>query len=238
MTASAKTARPRTTATKQAPVKPAKKAAPKRPKGLVFEEMRFKKDYRCFKRGRKLVFRPGVNLIVGEQGTGKSSVLGLIKDLASERESKRTKELIAVVTDSCRLVSFDFEKDSPRTKSYFEEGFSQMQFQIVSLTKSHGQTVNELLRQLVGSLSKKRGEKVLVLLDEPDMALSPRSAHQLARQLAEIAKQGHQVIAAVHNPIVIAAFEDVFSLEHKKWMKSAAFLAAHAEPLAETTAAP
>lgn len=214
----------------QSPAKSASTSPTKKtPKGLIFEEMRFKKDHRCFKRGRKLVFRPGVNLLVGEQGTGKSSVIGLIKDLASEWESKRTKELISVTTQNCRLVSFDFEKDSPRTKSYFDEGFAQMQFQIVSITKSHGQTVNELLRQLVVSLSKKRGEKALVLLDEPDMALSPRSAHQLARQLAEITKKGHQVIAAVHNPIVIAAFAEVFSLEHKKWMKSEDFLAAHAE---------
>lgn len=31
----------------------------------------FKKDHRCFKEGETFNFRPGVNLLVGDQDTGK-----------------------------------------------------------------------------------------------------------------------------------------------------------------------
>ena len=69
----------------------------------------------------------------------------------------------------------------------------------------------------------------LVLLDEPDMALSPRSAYALAGALDEAGKRGHQIIGAVHNPILIASQSEVFSLEHKRWMSSAKFLSEHAD---------
>lgn len=37
-------------------------------------------DWRSFKSGFKIIFHPGINLIVGDQGTGKSSLLHLISE--------------------------------------------------------------------------------------------------------------------------------------------------------------
>jgi len=64
-----------------------------------------------------------------------------------------------------------------------------------------------------------------MMMDEPDIALSIRSCHKLVDMMKKFEKQGHQIIAAVQNPIVIESFPEVFSLEHKmKWMKSEDFI--------------
>lgn len=191
----------------------------------------FTRPWRCFNRGRKITFRPGVNLLVGDQGSGKSTLLELITSYTSSRkleneEARKTIKLL--VGANARVMSFDFERDNPRTLSHFHENADMMGFQIASRHRSHGETALGLINSFVIHLTEKpKPDLCVVLLDEPDMALSPRSARKLARAFDEIAAAGHQVIAAVHNPIVIASQDEVYSLEHRRWMSSKTFLAKH-----------
>jgi predicted ATPase len=176
----------------------------------------FMKDHRkCFRQGDLFQFRPGINLLVGEQGCGKSTLLDLI------RNSKENKGVIALVADPIQVTYFDFEKGNPRILSYMMDG-PMGNLQMASLFSSHGQSVNAVL----GGLDSKDG--ILFLLDEPDMSLSVRSCYRLVKLMHRAAERKCQVIAAVHNPILIAGVPEVYSLEHRKWMKSAEFIASHA----------
>ncbi len=198
----------------------------------LLEALEFKEDYRCFNAGETVSFRAGVNLIVGEQGSGKSSLLGLLAGLSSRypHERKEAEKAVTVRASAAaagaggfKLRLFDFEKDSPRTKAVFVPGMELTQ--VTSRFVSHGETVNGLLDQLATAAG---GAPCLLSLDEPDMALSPRSARRLAARLEDLAAAGHQVLAAVHNPIVIASQRQVLSLEHRRWMSSRSFLQQHA----------
>ena len=57
---------------------------------------------------------------------------------------------------------------------------------------------------------------VLVLLDEPDLGLSPRSILRAVETLRTVAAGGSQVLATAHNPWLIAAFPEVLSLERER----------------------
>jgi predicted ATPase len=46
----------------------------------------------------------------------------------------------------------------------------------------------------------------------------------LVRAFQHVADVGGQVIATAHNPIVIAGFPEVYSLEHRRWMSSREFI--------------
>ncbi len=46
----------------------------------LLSEVRFREDYRCFTAGQVLTFDKGVNLLVGEQGSGKSTLISLLRD--------------------------------------------------------------------------------------------------------------------------------------------------------------
>jgi predicted ATPase len=194
---------------------------------------KLKENYRCFGRGRKFSFEPGVNLLVGDQGSGKSSLINLIVDYGSGlpfRKEKVRKLLELELGREGKLLAHDFEKANPRTLSHFLDG-AGTGFQVGSMFSSHGQTVRAILKALEDNT-----EPAVILLDEPDMALSPRSAHELGRMFNELAAAGNQLIVAVHNPIVIASQPRVLSLEHGRWLKSETFLAKHAEPADATPA--
>lgn len=175
------------------------------------------KPHRLFKGGEQFTFRAGVNLLVGEQGSGKSSLLALLM------EPQHFKEVLAYKTTcASKTFSFDFEKHNPR-----KQGRVESMFQIQSIFHSHGETNKVILGTIINEENIK---EFIFLMDEPDMALSIRSCYWLVNIFKKAANKGAQVIAAVHNPIIISAFEEVLSMEHGKWMKSSEFIAAHSLP--------
>lgn len=195
--------------------------------GIVIASVRFRAAHRCFRARRVLRFQAGVNLIVGDQGTGKSSLIRLIREAADDRQliRERAQEVVKLeVAAPAPLWGFDFEKDNPRTRSEFGEA---IHFEVASRFASHGQAAMPVIEHALSGTETHTG---LVVLDEPDTALSPRSARRLGELLREHAARGGQSIVAVHNPIVIASQARVLSLEHKRWMASRDFLASHEEP--------
>ena len=187
----------------------------------MFHSIEFTKEWRCFKAGDRFEFRPGINLLVGDQGSGKSSLIGALKGVGLKDppyKFKHLKETTIVKADPCRTYSFDFEYDNVRTRGHFGKN---MMFQVASMLKSHGETNIAMLNSL------KEADGCLVMMDEPDMALSIRTCAMLVKRFKELEARGSQVIAAVHNPLVIKAFKDVLSLEHRRWMPSEDFILSH-----------
>lgn len=175
------------------------------------------KPWRCFTGEEVIRFRPGVNLLVGNQGTGKSSLFEAIQ----LRGMKKPKSLHLPPADTVPVVidyqgdpipvfAFDFERDNYRTKAFFEDDIS---FHVGAMHSSHGEMVLAMLQGL-----ELIDKKMLVLFDEPDMALSIMSCRRLVRCFNHVADLGGQVIATAHNPIVILSYEQVYSVEHDKWM--------------------
>ena len=175
----------------------------------MIKTLRFKTDWRCFKADELFEFRPGVNLLVGDQGSGKSSLITIFKwTIQSRDEAKRLAEIKG---DQILLRIFDFEADNPRVRGYIKHAADvAMRFQ------AHGDCV-----LAVFDVIKDESTRKAFILDEPDMALSVRSIYKV---ITTLQKTCHQVIAAVHNPLLIQAFPEVLSLEHRRWMASEEFL--------------
>lgn len=190
----------------------------------LIERVQFKKDHRVFKRGDSIDFRAGVNLLVGDQGVGKSTLLTLL------RRPQACTETIGVKIAGAQIVtrSFDFERDNLRTAPGAQADHGRMMASLAAGWSSHGQFVNGVLAILT------QERDTCFLMDEPDMALSVRSVRRLAAHMQESARLGNQMICACHNPELIAAMPEVYSLEHRRWMTSAEFLDTQRNDLAPT----
>ena len=183
----------------------------------MLKRLAFTKDWRCFKEFDSFEFRPGVNLLVGDQGCGKSSLLETIKDVGPTCTCDRA---VADATGRCKSYFFDFEKGNPRTLNYFSDDIGG---QMAMKFSSHGQANMALIKGLDAAAD------CIVIVDEPDSALSIRSCMKLVAKLKNLEQRSAQVIAAVHSPIVIQAFDEVYSLEHLCWMKGSEFMGLHLE---------
>jgi predicted ATPase len=180
----------------------------------MITSLKFIKDYRTFKEGQELLFKKGVNLLCGDQGIGKTSLLNLINN---KKERDRFAEC---VLERGKLFYFDFEKDNPRMKNFVTEskGIADAMITMNSKFQSHGETVLGVLRNSTSEL-----KNTYVILDEPDQGLSITSCLELVGILNTLAENECQVIATIHNPIIIQAFE-VFNLHTFKWEEGKEFV--------------
>ncbi len=171
---------------------------------------------RKFATGYSIDFRPGINALVGDQGCGKSTVLdslaGVINTCTIEKDP------------GTKVRHFDFEKFNPRLSTAFGPTID-LGIQVQALWQSHGQATVNLLADFCKSVTQPH----TFLLDEPDTGLSIRSGRVLGKFFHILARYGHQVIASVHNLVVITAFDEVYSVEHGKWMTPRAFIATQLE---------
>lgn len=179
-------------------------------------------DFRCFKKDTSFEIHPGVNLLVGDQGTGKSSLIEL---LINKNRFDKTVELDCSSPMEVRF--FDFEKDNPRTRGSFPARQELFKPHLAAQLSSHGETVISVIKSVYNTVGND-DEKYIILMDEPDMALSIRSIYKLRDIFRDLVDaKGVQILASVHNPLLIASFPEVLSLEHLAWMSSQDFISSH-----------
>jgi predicted ATPase len=178
----------------------------------MIKSVKFEKDWRCFKSGDVIDFRPGINLLVGDQGCGKSSLLLMLKN-----DGFLSQEKIATVDAPKGTPTYflDFEKGSVRgmdANSASSKGIGTMAV-VANIMCSHGESVNAVLR----SMPKTRN--AVMLNDEPDMALSMRSIYNFYQMMEnQVNNLQQQIIVSCHNPYLMELVGDVCSLEHRTWM--------------------
>ena len=181
----------------------------------------FMEDHRTFNEGDKFDFKPGVNLIVGDQGVGKSTLIQAILSLAGKIKKSSPVELKVRIGGRVPVHSFDMENDNPRTKGHFVNGVD-IATQIQTRFVSHGEMIMGILRCMEDPAKLK--VPTIWLLDECDSGLSIRSCYKITQLFKKVAEKGHQIFAVVYSQTIIEEFEEVLSIEHKKWLTSKDFI--------------
>lgn len=182
------------------------------------KQITFLKDWRCYKAGQQIQFEAGLNMLVGDQGSGKSSLLTLLRSMAGAK-GLDWQAIIKPKVSKVQVFSFDFEKENPRIKGELLDNVDTG-VQLALRLSSHGEAAKAIMKAIVTE-----GKRGLFLIDEPDMALSPRSVVELRKTLLGLAVHS-QVIVSAHNPILILG-SGVLSLEHKRWMPGKEYLRLH-----------
>ena len=176
-------------------------------------------DQAIFQTTASIAFDTPVTFFVGENGTGKSTLLTAIckkcnipiwQGLAGTRYKPNPYEKVLYLfmavewSDGSVPGSFFSSATFKDFAKYLDEG-ATVNPEIFKyfggeslITQSHGQSLMSLFR----GRYKIRG---LYFLDEPETALSPKSQLELLTILNDMGKAGHaQFIIATHSPILLA----------------------------------
>jgi predicted ATPase len=182
-------------------------------------------DYRCLKKGMVIEARQ-LTLIVGDQGSGKSSLLQGLVELGRSKKSFLSLELTPEGEKGVNSFSFDCEKDNPRIKDpnlYGNEGIG-FAFAIKSRFKSHGEVIKEFTVNPI-----RKAVNCIVNIDEPESGLSIRNQYKLVDSIKFAMGNNVQFLIATHCLPLIQSVEQVFSMEHLRWMDSQEFIQSQME---------
>ncbi|NIH82167.1 AAA family ATPase [Amycolatopsis viridis] len=167
-----------------------------------------------------LRLNPGVTFLVGENGTGKSTLVealavaaGFNPEGGSQNFRFATRATESSLGDQL-ILTWGVAK--PRTGFFLRaESYYNVASEIERLARepgppllpayggvspherSHGESFVDLI-------THRFGPRGLYILDEPEAALSVRSCMAVLARLAELAKQHSQIVVATHSPVLLA----------------------------------
>lgn len=142
-------------------------------------------------------------MLEGENGSGKSTLLhSIYYALQNEQVEGFAYRLDRRNIEVDKALLFDAEQHNPRTQPELFADNPQMKEFVESA--SHGQVMLSMFKDLFPSLPN----GTVLLLDEPEMALSQSNQRRILKMLLELVDQkGFRIIAATHSPILIGAPE-------------------------------
>jgi len=142
-------------------------------------------------------------MLQGENGSGKSTLLRAIYyALRGEKVDGYVYRMETAGTAAGRAYLFDAEQHNPRTQlELFKEQPEMVEFLKMA---SHGQVMLSLFRESFPKLPN----GTVLLLDEPEMALSVSNQRRILKMLMELVDQkSFRIICATHSPVLIEAPE-------------------------------
>ncbi|WP_299980084.1 AAA family ATPase [Desulfobacula sp.] len=185
---------------------------------------------KIFQNTERIRFNSPVTLFIGENGTGKSTLLKAIAYRCGihiwQSEFNLRCEQNPYEEDLYKTISIQWE-NGPVSGSFFGsqifshftrnlEEWAVNDAQMLKyfggkslITQSHGQS-------LMSYFQSRYKIKGLYFLDEPETALSPSSLIELLNLLIKISRQGHaQFIIATHSPFLMACPESrIYSFDN------------------------
>src|SRR5690242_21598508 len=142
-------------------------------------------------------------MLTGENGSGKSTLLHSIAyALRGETVEGYVYKLDTAGLNPGRAYMFDAEHHNPRVQlDLFKDQPEMLEFLKMA---SHGQVMLSMFKETFPKLP----EGTVLLLDEPEMALSVSNQRRILKMLMELVDQKKfRIICATHSPILIDAPE-------------------------------
>jgi predicted ATPase len=142
-------------------------------------------------------------MLQGENGSGKSTLLHSIHyALRGEKVESYVYRLDPGTVQIGKSYLFDAEQHNPRTQmELFKDQPDMLEFLRMA---SHGQVMFSMFSETFPKLP----DGTILLLDEPEMALSVSNQRRILKMLMELVDQKHfRIICATHSPVLIEAPE-------------------------------
>jgi len=142
-------------------------------------------------------------MLAGENGCGKSTLLhSIYYALRDDEVEGYIYRFEGEKVNAPQVLLFDAEQHNPRMHPDLFDQQPEMK-EFVQMA-SHGQVMLSLFRETFPSLP----DGSVLLLDEPEMALSTSNQRRILKMLMELVdEKAFRIIAATHSPVLIEAQE-------------------------------
>lgn len=194
-----------------------------------------KNDIRCFKKGDTIELDRFPTVMVGSNGSGKSTIFNAIRGVKNSMDEnvmyasdfRELSKNFDIVHDYDNVFVFDADKDSGKNMSVAIDAVEFINWGgFHANRKSHGEGTIIFLDVFMGKLrdADPKGRS-LIVLDEFDTGFSPlfqAKAFDVATAIAK--KHDADLIMVTHNIIAMLQAETVYNMNMKMYMSSTSYL--------------
>lgn len=199
-------------------------------------EIKIKKKYRNIKKNKTFKFKEKVNLIVGDNGSGKSSLLNLIRsailpEYGYDGYTHSNKDMLRDYEDYIEILGHDqydnvydysSDADNPLTSKgsgnvrsfFYNHGYDAM-----NSSYGEGQMIN--LNNIARRVFDSNGNN-LIIFDEIDKGLSIMNRYAFAEMVLDLGKN-NTVIVVSHNEYLLRKVQKVHNMNTQTYVKPARY---------------
>lgn len=179
---------------------------------MLAEKITFTEDFRCFPKGTQIEFKSRVTVIVGDNGAGKSSLIGSLRghfetSWSMSQIHRPLEALPSTITPNVpggtEMNYIDLATDLMKSSGHMHD--DHMDLHLSLLHKSSGQSS---ILQLSGMMEASQAK--IHIIDEPERGLSPAKLPVMATLLQETIadRPDDQFIIITHSPIIMNALAE------------------------------
>ncbi|PSV00993.1 AAA family ATPase [Photobacterium kishitanii] len=181
---------------------------------LPVNDIGFKINFRDFKKGDKFIFRKQLTVITGDNGTGKSSLINLIKSRFSSNDNNTSidkdtaDQILTTPRVNKRCFYIDFANDPIKNRTTLSES-EDIMIQIGCVQASSGQaSIMQLLAQLQNLSTD------LLIIDEPERGLAEGRHYLIGHIIRDWVKKNKnvQIIVVTHSKILMNELSEIGEL--------------------------
>jgi len=189
------------------------------------------KNYRTLKENEVFILDKNINLIVGDNGTGKSTLLSLLRSELIRNNKLKTgilymKNVIKNHQEICKIEGFDnYEKFYDfDTETDSGKGLAMSDMNLFLETdglavgqKSSGEGQLYQMAKLVKHISKTSNN--LILIDELDRGWSISNRRKFINVLNKFIKKDDMLLIVSHNEFLLNHVDSVLDMGRKEWIR-------------------
>jgi len=189
--------------------------------------VKFKKDYRTFKKDEIFEFEDNT-VIIGSNGSGKSSLLNLIRSSWPGHYMGRVSEwedIVTVIIPESYTNFYDYhtEDDAANGKSFADMNYL-LDVGLGIMRASSGQAQLEQISQLLIKIAKDKPIKGLVTFDEPESSLDLKTVIKLVQLLVVLnVKFKTDILMTTHSETLLRRLSriwPVYDLDQKRYIST------------------
>lgn len=208
--------------------------------------------FTLFKKGLSIEFNEGMNVIVGENGSGKTSLFDLIHQYAGKEPDRISRIFGDYKTDEEYIEShkkrynddygvMKVEGDlTYKNTIFFSAEHDNPVVAIPKMLNPEDKNFLALTSELFDAQEESHGESMLpvldyildnakggysIFMDEPETALSLRNQIRLVNKIKQSAGEyKNQLFLCTHSLAIINEFETIYDMETRQWVDRRAYV--------------
>lgn len=173
-----------------------------------------------FEKGLKIEFKPGLNIIIGDNGTGKSVLMDMVLKYLVKEQTYSVDVIDFDIQTPCKFLAMDFVNDRTVKSEDLNPESDDFMMHSMNFLEDRQSSNGENTKKVLNKIDPNNIEdNTIYMFDEPETGLSIIAQIDLRKMLLELSKN-NQIIVITHSKFVAECVEQIYDFDKFEWIET------------------